>query len=73
MTAPSRPSGRYPLPAGVNVIGQFNSESGIGEAARNVVAALDAVGVPVLPALPLDASPSRPLSRPTEAELHRPA
>lgn len=47
------------LPAGVNVVGQFRSESGIGEAARAVVAALDAAGVPVLPALPTEASPSR--------------
>ncbi len=47
------------LPSGVNVVGQFNSESGIGEAARAVVAALDAVNIPVLPVLPLDASPSR--------------
>lgn len=45
--------------AGVNVVGQFRSESGIGEAARSVVAALDAVGVPVLPSLPPEASPSR--------------
>lgn len=45
--------------AGVNVVGQFRSESGIGEAARAVVAALDAVGVPVLPALPTEVSPSR--------------
>jgi glycosyltransferase involved in cell wall biosynthesis len=45
--------------AGVNVVGQFNSESGIGEAARAVVAALDAAEIPVLPVLPLDASPSR--------------
>ena len=51
--------GPHPLPIGVNVIGQFNSESGIGEAARNVVAALDAAQIPVLPALPIDASPSR--------------
>ncbi|MBO9534579.1 MAG: glycosyltransferase family 4 protein [Solirubrobacteraceae bacterium] len=54
MSAPSRP----PVP-GVNVIGQFRAESGIGEAARSVVAALDAVGMPVLPALPPETSPSR--------------
>lgn len=47
-----------PVP-GVNVVGQLRSESGIGEAARAVVAALDAVGVPVLPALPPGKSPSR--------------
>ncbi|MEN0013504.1 MAG: hypothetical protein AAGC46_09060, partial [Solirubrobacteraceae bacterium] len=48
-----------PPVAGVNVVGQFTSESGIGEAARAVVAALDAASVPVLPTLPLEASPSR--------------
>lgn len=47
------------LPVGVNVIGQFRAESGIGEAARAVVTALDAVDIPVLPALPTEASPSR--------------
>jgi glycosyltransferase involved in cell wall biosynthesis len=47
------------VPAGVNVVGQFNSESGVGEAARALVSALDAAGVPVLPTLPIDASPSR--------------
>ncbi|MDO9352328.1 MAG: glycosyltransferase family 4 protein [Solirubrobacteraceae bacterium] len=47
------------LPAGVNVVGQFNSESGVGEAARALVSALDAAGIPVLPTLPIDASPSR--------------
>ncbi len=51
-------SGRAQIP-GVNVVGQFRSESGIGEAARSVVAALDAAGIPVLPALPPEASPSR--------------
>ncbi len=52
--------GPGPLPfPGVNVVGQFRAESGIGEAARAVVAALDACGVPVLPALPIEASPSR--------------
>ena len=50
---------RSALPSGVNVIGQFRSESGIGEAARAVVAALDAVDIPVLPCLPTEASPSR--------------
>lgn len=50
---------RAVLPRGVNVVGQFRSESGIGEAARAVVAALDAVDIPVLPALPIESSPSR--------------
>jgi glycosyltransferase involved in cell wall biosynthesis len=52
-------SAGLPSVPGVNVVGQFQSESGIGEAARSVVAALDAVGVPVLPALPPEGSPSR--------------
>lgn len=52
-------SARHPGVIGVNVVGQFRSESGIGEAARAVVAALDVAGVPVLPALPPEASPSR--------------
>jgi SAM-dependent methyltransferase/glycosyltransferase involved in cell wall biosynthesis len=34
---------------GVNVVGYFRSELGTGEAARQVVSALDARGVPVLP------------------------
>jgi glycosyltransferase involved in cell wall biosynthesis/SAM-dependent methyltransferase len=34
---------------GVNVIGYFRSELGVGEAARQVVKALDAGGIPVLP------------------------
>ncbi len=34
---------------GVNVVGYFNAELGVGEAARQVIAALDARGVPVLP------------------------
>ncbi len=36
-------------PWGVNVVGYFRSELGTGEAARQVVRALDARGVPVLP------------------------
>jgi glycosyltransferase involved in cell wall biosynthesis/SAM-dependent methyltransferase len=36
-------------PWGVNVVGYFRSELGTGEAARQVVSALDAAGVPVLP------------------------
>ncbi len=34
---------------GVNVVGYFRSELGTGEAARQVVSGLDAVGIPVLP------------------------
>jgi glycosyltransferase involved in cell wall biosynthesis len=34
---------------GVNVVGYFRSELGVGEAARQVVRALDAAGVPALP------------------------
>ena len=44
---------------GVNVVGYLRSESGVGEAARSVVAALDAAGVPVLPVHPHDVPPSR--------------
>lgn len=36
-------------PWGVNVVGYFRSELGMGEAARQVVAALDAKDIPVLP------------------------
>jgi glycosyltransferase involved in cell wall biosynthesis len=36
-------------PLGVNVVGYFQSEVGVGEAARRVVAGLDAARVPVLP------------------------
>jgi glycosyltransferase involved in cell wall biosynthesis/SAM-dependent methyltransferase len=36
-------------PWGVNVVGYFRSELGVGEAARQLVSALDAQGVPVLP------------------------
>lgn len=36
-------------PAGVNVIGYLNAESGVGEAARNTIALLDQAGVPVWP------------------------
>lgn len=46
-------------PAGVNVVGYLRSESGVGQAARAVVAALDAVDVPVLPVHPGDVPPSR--------------
>lgn len=51
-------SGRRRI-AGVNVVGQFTAESGVGEAARAVVAAFDAVRVPVLPVLPPAGSVSR--------------
>jgi glycosyltransferase involved in cell wall biosynthesis len=44
---------------GVNVLGYFASELGVGEAARQVVRALDAAEVPVLPLH----GPSVPLSR----------
>ncbi|HTA05994.1 MAG TPA: methyltransferase domain-containing protein [Solirubrobacteraceae bacterium] len=36
-------------PWGVNVVGYFRSELGVGEAARQLVSALDAGGVPLLP------------------------
>ena len=36
-------------PWGVNVVGYFRSELGMGEAARQVVAALDAKDIPVMP------------------------
>jgi glycosyltransferase involved in cell wall biosynthesis len=36
-------------PFGVNVVGYFRSEVGTGEAARQVVAALDAAQIPVMP------------------------
>lgn len=44
---------------GVNVVGPLQAESGVGEAARAVVAALDAVRIPVIPVLPSEASVSR--------------
>ncbi len=37
------------MSAGVNVVGPFEAELGNGETARQLVAALDAAGVPVLP------------------------
>ncbi len=48
-----------PRISGVNVVGPLRDESGVGEAARAVVAALDAVDIPVLPVLPPGASVSR--------------
>jgi glycosyltransferase involved in cell wall biosynthesis/SAM-dependent methyltransferase len=41
---------RIERPYGVNVAGYLRSELGIGEVARQVVSALDAAGVPALPA-----------------------
>ena len=43
------PVGAAVAPWGVNVVGYFRSELGMGEAARQVISALDAAGVPVLP------------------------
>jgi glycosyltransferase involved in cell wall biosynthesis len=45
--------------AGVNVVGYFASELGVGEAARQLVRGLDSVDVPVLPLH----GPTTPLSR----------
>jgi SAM-dependent methyltransferase len=50
--APSRSSAAPPeliRPFGVNVAGYLRSELGIGEVARQVIGALDASGVPVMP------------------------
>jgi hypothetical protein len=44
---------------GVNVAGYFTAEVGIGEAARLLVAALDAAQVPLLPLLPPTLPPTR--------------
>ena len=53
LTAPPPPPPEAPqapsAPWGVNVVGYFRSELGTGEAARQVVSALDAAGVPLLP------------------------
>ena len=43
----------------LNVVGYFRSESGVGQAARAVVAGLDASGATVLPIHPHDVPPSR--------------
>lgn len=56
---PGMPQRRSPRIPGVNVVGYLRAESGVGEAARAVVSALDAVGVPVLPVHPPDVSASR--------------
>lgn len=50
---------RTPRIGGVNVVGPLRAESGVGEAARAVIAALDAVRIPVIPVLPPEASVSR--------------
>lgn len=44
---------------GVNVVGYFQSELGVGEAARRVVRALDAAHVPLLPVQGIRVPPSR--------------
>ncbi|MGK2938019.1 MAG: glycosyltransferase family 4 protein [Solirubrobacteraceae bacterium] len=56
---PLLPQPQTPRVGGVNVVGPLRAESGVGEAARAVVAALDAARVPVLPVHPPEASPSR--------------
>lgn len=56
---PRLPDRRTARLAGVNVVGYLRAESGVGEASRAVVAALDAAGVPVLPVHPPDEPPSR--------------
>jgi glycosyltransferase involved in cell wall biosynthesis len=43
----------------VNLVGYLRSESGVGQAARAVVAGLDAAGAVVLPIHPADVPPSR--------------
>lgn len=53
------PQRRTPRLAGVNVVGRFRDESGVGEAARAVVGALDAARIRVLPVEPPGDSPSR--------------
>jgi glycosyltransferase involved in cell wall biosynthesis len=57
--SPDAPIAAGASPPGVNVVGYFASELGIGEAARQLVGALDAVEVPVLPLH----GPAVPLSR----------
>jgi glycosyltransferase involved in cell wall biosynthesis len=49
LSRPSAPLRSSVLPWGVNVVGYFNTESGVGEHARQVVAALDASDIPLLP------------------------
>jgi SAM-dependent methyltransferase/glycosyltransferase involved in cell wall biosynthesis len=48
-TAPLAHPPADPAPPGVNVVGNFQSELGVGQAARQVVSALDTAGVPLLP------------------------
>lgn len=55
---------------GVNVVGYFNAELGVGEAARQVVAALDARGVPVMPVRSISTSLSRQEHAFTHFEPH---
>lgn len=43
------PSAPATVPFGVNLVGYLSAELGVGEVARQVVGALDAAGVPVLP------------------------
>jgi glycosyltransferase involved in cell wall biosynthesis len=54
-----KPAEAEPRSWGVNVVGHFRAELGIGEAARQVVTALDSAGVPALAV----AGTTRPLSR----------
>ena len=46
---PDAPNPRAGTPAGVNVAGYFRAELGVGEVGRQVIAALDAHALPVLP------------------------
>ena len=48
-SAPVKKAAAPPPEPGVNVVGYLNSELGVGEVARQVIEALDAVGVPALP------------------------
>jgi glycosyltransferase involved in cell wall biosynthesis/SAM-dependent methyltransferase len=56
---PEPPQRKVSPPWGVNVAGYFQSELGVGEAARRVVEALDAAHVPVLPVQGSVVPPSR--------------
>lgn len=61
-TSPSPPAGIAPaaLPWGVNIVSYWHSELGTADAARLVVRALDAAGVPLLPVpVSQDLPPSR--------------
>ena len=58
--APAGPAWPVQPLRGVNVVGYFRSESGLGEAARQVVSALDAAGVLLLPCM---GGRSRPTAR----------